>query len=87
MAELLALLLWAVAFGCKEDAILLPAYALALELTVLHVAAKAYAVHRANPTLARAFGISDMTVRPERLAGRDCRKDAGPCSTIQPGRW
>lgn len=38
-------------------------------------------------TLARAFGISDMTVRPERLVGRDCRKDAGPCSTIQPGRW
>lgn len=27
----------------------------ALELTALHVAAKAYAVHRANPTLARAF--------------------------------
>lgn len=27
----------------------------ALELTALHVAAKAYAVHRANPILARAF--------------------------------
>jgi len=33
------LLLWAVAMGCKEDSILLPAYALALELTVLRFAA------------------------------------------------
>jgi len=32
---MLAGLLWVVAFGCKEDAILLPAYTLALELTVL----------------------------------------------------
>lgn len=32
-------LLWAVALGCKEDSALLPAYALALELTVLRFAA------------------------------------------------
>src|SRR5690606_7262809 len=34
-----ALLLWALAMACKEDSILLPAYALALELTVLRFAA------------------------------------------------
>src|SRR5690606_16330928 len=43
---LLALLAWALAFGCKEDAVLLPAYALALELTVLRFWA-------ASPGLAR----------------------------------
>jgi hypothetical protein len=32
---ILAGLLWAIAVGCKEDAVLLPAYLLALELTVL----------------------------------------------------
>ncbi|HBN55054.1 MAG TPA: hypothetical protein DD456_13805 [Stenotrophomonas sp.] len=36
---LLSALLWAVAMGCKEDTVLLPAYALALELTVLRFAA------------------------------------------------
>lgn len=36
---LLALLLWIVAIGCKEDSALLPAYTLALELTVLRFAA------------------------------------------------
>lgn len=36
---LLALLCWVLALGCKEDAILLPAYALAMELTVLRFAA------------------------------------------------
>ena len=36
---LLAGLLWACALGCKEDSTLLPAYALALELTVLRFAA------------------------------------------------
>ena len=36
---LLAALLWTVAMGCKEDSVLLPAYALALELTVLRFAA------------------------------------------------
>ena len=36
---LLAFLSWALALGCKEDAILLPAYTLALELTVLRFAA------------------------------------------------
>ncbi len=34
-ALLLTILLWALALGCKEDAALLPAYTLALELTVL----------------------------------------------------
>src|SRR5690606_33883626 len=33
------LLLWAGALGCKEDSVLLPAYTLALELTVLRFAA------------------------------------------------
>ena len=43
---MLAGLLWVVAFGCKEDAVLLPAYTLALELTVLRFRA-------ADPGLAR----------------------------------
>src|SRR5690606_13034607 len=34
-----AALLWALALGCKEDSALLPAYALALELTVLRFGA------------------------------------------------
>src|SRR3546814_8447978 len=36
---LLALLLWVAAMGCKEDSVLLPAYTLALELTVLRFSA------------------------------------------------
>jgi len=36
---LVAGLLWAVAMGCKEDSVLLPAYTLALELTILRFAA------------------------------------------------
>ncbi|WP_330947455.1 hypothetical protein [Thermomonas sp. LB-4] len=36
---LVSMLLWVVAMGCKEDSILLPAYTLALELTVLRFAA------------------------------------------------
>ena len=36
---LLAMLCWAIALGCKEDSVLLPAYTLALELTVLRFAA------------------------------------------------
>src|SRR3546814_5069154 len=36
---LLTGLLWALAMGCKEDSALLPAYTLALELTVLRFAA------------------------------------------------
>lgn len=36
---LLTVLLWAVAMGCKEDSALLPAYTLALELTVLRFGA------------------------------------------------
>lgn len=45
---LLALLSWALALACKEDAILLPAYTLALELTVLRFSA-------ASPDMARAL--------------------------------
>ncbi len=36
---LAAVLLWAAAMGCKEDSVLLPAYTLALELTLLRFAA------------------------------------------------
>lgn len=36
---MLAVLLWVLAMSCKEDSVLLPAYALALELTVLRFAA------------------------------------------------
>lgn len=36
---LVSMLLWVVAMGCKEDSILLPAYTLALELTVLRFGA------------------------------------------------
>ncbi|MDH5833043.1 hypothetical protein [Luteimonas kalidii] len=39
MGLLLTALLWVLALGCKEDSALLPAYALALELTVLRFAA------------------------------------------------
>lgn len=38
-ALLLTALLWVVAMGCKEDSVLLPAYAIALELTVLRFTA------------------------------------------------
>src|SRR5690606_16095200 len=38
-AWLLAALCWVAAMSCKEDSVLLPAYALALELTVLRFAA------------------------------------------------
>lgn len=41
-------LLWAIAIGCKEDAVLLPAYLLVLELTVLRFRAQ-------DPGLARMF--------------------------------
>lgn len=43
-----AALLWALALGCKEDSALLPAYTLALELTVLRFAA-------ADPNVARTL--------------------------------
>src|SRR5207342_287342 len=45
---LLAMGLWLLAIGCKEDAILLPAYTLALELTVLRFRA-------ASPVLAHTL--------------------------------
>lgn len=54
---LLALLLWAVAFGCKEDAILLPAYALAMELTVLRFRAAAPGLSR---TLRRGYLLATV---------------------------
>jgi len=41
-----AMLLWAVAMSCKEDSAQLPAYTLALELTVLHFAAADAALAR-----------------------------------------
>jgi hypothetical protein len=44
---MLTLLLWVLAFGCKEDAVLLPAYLLALELTVLRFQAADAALARA----------------------------------------
>ncbi len=54
---LLAMLLWLVALGCKEDSALLPAYTLALELTVLRFRA-------ANPhlsgTLRRGYWIAAL---------------------------
>ncbi|QIL21417.1 hypothetical protein [Thermomonas sp. HDW16] len=43
---LLTVLLWAMAIGCKEDSALLPAYTLALELTVLRFAAADTALSR-----------------------------------------
>lgn len=43
---LLSGMLWAVALGCKEDAVLFPAYTLALELTVLRFAASDSALAR-----------------------------------------
>ncbi len=51
---LLSGLLWALAFGCKEDAILLPAYALALELTVLRFQARDPGLAR---RLRRGYGL------------------------------
>lgn len=39
MGWMLALLFWLLAMGCKEDAVLLPAYTLAMELTVLRFGA------------------------------------------------
>ena len=45
---LLSILCWVFAFGCKEDAALLPAYTLAMELTVLGFAA-------ASPELTRTL--------------------------------
>ncbi|WP_344758487.1 hypothetical protein [Luteimonas lutimaris] len=54
---LLALLFWVLALGCKEDAILLPAYALALELTVLRFAAASPPQGRA---LRRAYLLATM---------------------------
>lgn len=52
---LLALLCWVLAFGCKEDAALLPAFTLALELTVLRFAAADVDVAR---TLRRSYLFS-----------------------------
>ncbi|HET9049968.1 MAG TPA: hypothetical protein VFN29_13535 [Chiayiivirga sp.] len=51
---LLAGLMWALALGCKEDSTLLPAYTLALELTVLRFAAADAAVTR---TFKRGYAL------------------------------
>src|SRR3546814_12099131 len=61
-------LLWVLAIGCKEDAVLLPAYTLALELTLLRFAA-------AEPGLARRLRSTYLfaTVRSEeRRVGEEC---------------
>src|SRR5690606_9164270 len=52
---LLGGLAWALAMGCKEDSALLPAYTLALELTVLQFAAKH---HRTTTLLRRGYLLS-----------------------------
>lgn len=55
---LASILLWVIAMGCKEDSVLLPAYTLALELTVLGFA------HHSPTTSARlklAYGIATAT--------------------------
>ena len=54
---MLAGLLWAVALACKEDAILLPAYLLALELTVLRFGAADAGLARA---LRRGYGMAAL---------------------------
>lgn len=55
---MLAGLLWAVALACKEDAILLPAYLLTLELTVLRFRAADADLAR---TLRRGYGLVGWT--------------------------
>ncbi|MDH5833044.1 hypothetical protein [Luteimonas kalidii] len=57
MGLILTGLLWAISLGCKEDAVMLPAYLLALELTVLRFRA-------ADPAVARAMsrGFLVMTL-------------------------
>jgi len=55
---LLAALLWVIAMGCKEDSILLPAYTLALELTVLRFAA---ADARLTNLLRRGYFIAALS--------------------------
>lgn len=55
---MLTTLLWAVALACKEDAIMLPAYLLALELTVLRFRAADNALAR---TLRRGYGLAVLT--------------------------
>lgn len=54
-ALLAAVLMWVVALGCKEDSVLLPVYALALELTVLGFGA-------ASASLARRLRHGYMVV-------------------------
>ncbi len=54
---LLAMLLWLVSLGCKEDSVLLPSYTLALELTVLRFRA---ANPRLAATLRRGYWIAAL---------------------------
>ena len=59
---LLAIMCWILAAGCKEDAILLPAYTLAIELTVLRFDA-------ANPVLASRLRKTYLIATLAGLAG------------------
>src|SRR5690606_31762751 len=54
---ILAGLLWAIALGCKEDAVLVPAYLLAMELTVLRFGAADAPLSRA---LKRGFLLATL---------------------------
>lgn len=57
MGLLACALLWVTAIGCKEDSALLPAYTLALELTVLRFAA---ADARTSTRLKRAYAVATL---------------------------
>ncbi|MBS0226295.1 MAG: hypothetical protein JSS25_08155 [Proteobacteria bacterium] len=59
---LVAVLLWALALGCKEDSILLPVYTLALEFTVLRFKAR-------DPVFARRLRLGYLTALGIGLAG------------------
>lgn len=78
---LMAAMFWILALGCKEDSILLPAYALALELTLLQFKAASEATERLlrkgyMVMVASGVGIYLLLVLPhywhwEAYAGRD----------------
>lgn len=78
---LLAMLAWLFAMGCKEDAILLPAYTLALELTVLRFAAadpqlastlrRGYLVATIAGSIAYLFVVLPHYWTPVAYEGRD----------------
>jgi len=88
-----AVLLWAVALGCKEDSVLLPAYTLVLELTVLHFAASDASLTRAwrrGYLLAVLAGVTSyagmsfiMTATPISMHVHDHHGDAATAWVIQ----